>query len=114
MRFSFDGRVLIIVLNGQVNEVVESGDSWPSSYRVIASPETKLPTRFESPTVGLSVFECYVRLDGLRLVLQLQNNKGVELRHFGGGEVRWWLLLGEKRWGRSSGGLRVSNGYTSA
>ena len=67
MKFSFDGCVLSIVLNGQVHKVVASGESWPSSYRVIASPETKLPTRFEDSTVQVSVFQGYLSFDRLRL-----------------------------------------------
>ena len=62
MTFSFDGRVL----NERVHEVVASGDSWPSSYQVIVSLESKLPTRFESSMVEVSVVEGYVRFDRLR------------------------------------------------
>lgn len=65
--FSFDGRVLSIVLNETVHEVVASGDSWPSSYRAFVSRETKLPIRFQSWRVEVSVFEGYVRFDRLRL-----------------------------------------------
>ncbi len=67
MTFSFDGRVLSIVLNERVHEVVASGDSWPSSYQVVVSPETKLPTRFNSSRVEVSVFEGYMSLGRLRL-----------------------------------------------
>ena len=67
MTLSFDGRVLSISLYHSVHEVVASGDSWPSSYNVIVSPETKLPDRFMSTSVAVSVFEGYVRFDRLRL-----------------------------------------------
>ena len=67
MTFSFDGRVLSIVLCDRVHEVVASGDIWPSSYHAIVSPEAKLPTRFESSIVEVSVFEGYVIFGGLRL-----------------------------------------------
>ncbi len=65
--FSFDGRVLTIVFSARVYEVIASGDSWPFSYQVIVSPETKLPARFTSSMVEVSVFEDYLRLDDLRL-----------------------------------------------
>ena len=65
--FSFDGRVLSIILNETVHEVIASGGSWPSSYGVIVSPETSLPARFTSPMVEVSVFDGYMRLDSLRL-----------------------------------------------
>ena len=67
MTFSFDGRVLSIVTDQRVHELVASGDSWPSSYRVMVSPESKLPTRFTSWMVEVSVFEGYVGFDRLRL-----------------------------------------------
>ena len=66
MVFSFDGHVLSIVLNGTTHEVVASGDKWPSSYRAFVSQETKLPARFQSWTVEVSVFEDRVRFDRLR------------------------------------------------
>ena len=89
MTFRFDGRVLSVALHGHVKEVatpriaesrehrriavasgeyvqevVASGDSWPSSYRVVVSPETTLPARFPYSTVDLRVFEGYVQLEG--------------------------------------------------
>ena len=67
MTISFDGRVLSIALCERVHEVVATGDSWPSSYQVIVSPETSLPARFMSSTVVVSVFEGYVSLNGLHL-----------------------------------------------
>lgn len=67
MTFAFDGRVLSIDLCLRVHEVIASGDSWPSSYQVIVSPETTLPARFTSAMVEVSVFEDYVRLAGLHL-----------------------------------------------
>ena len=69
MTFSFDGRVLSIVLCGRLHEVIASGDSWQSSYQVIVSPETTLPARFMDSMVEVSVFEDYLRLDGHRLGL---------------------------------------------
>ena len=67
MTISFDGRVLSIDFGGRVHEIVASGEGWPSSFRVLVSPEAKLPARFTSSRVEISVFEGYVRLDGLRL-----------------------------------------------
>ena len=67
MTFSFDGRVLSIEVCGHVHEVIASGNSWPSSYQVIVSPETTLPARFNSSTVEVSVFDGYVLVDGRRL-----------------------------------------------
>ena len=67
MTFSFDGRVLSISLCDRVHEVIASGDSWPSSYRVMVSPETKLSARFMSSEVEVSVFEGDVLFDRLRV-----------------------------------------------
>lgn len=92
MVFDFDGRVLSVALHGRVKEVatsriaesrarrrdaivfgdyveevVASGNSWPSSYQVVVSPETTLPTRFPYPAVELSMFEGYAQLDGHRV-----------------------------------------------
>ena len=64
---SFDGRVLSIDFCGRVYEVVASGEKWPSSYRVIVSPEAKLPARFTYWKVEVNVFEGDVRFDRLRL-----------------------------------------------
>ena len=38
MTVSFDGRVLSIVHGHRVHEVLASGDSWPSPYRVLVHP----------------------------------------------------------------------------
>ena len=65
--FSFDGRVLSIGTDQRVHELVAYGDSWPSSYRVIVSPESKLPARFTSWRVEISVFEGFVSFDRLCL-----------------------------------------------
>ena len=67
MTFSFDGRVLRIVLNEHAHEVIASGESWPSSYRAVVSQEAKLPARFQSRMVEVSVFEGYVSFDRVRL-----------------------------------------------
>ncbi len=67
MTFSFDGRVLRIVLNGRAHEVIASGDSWPSSFRAIVSQKSKLPARFESWQVEVSVLEGSVRFNRIRL-----------------------------------------------
>ena len=72
MTFSFDGRVLSIALNGHVHEVIASGDCWPSSYQVVVSPESKLPARFESLRVEVSVFDGYVSFDRVHLGRKLQ------------------------------------------
>ena len=67
MTVSFDGRVLSIDLKDRTHEVPASGDSWPSSYKAIVGPGAKMPARFESGIVEVSVFEGYVRFDRLRL-----------------------------------------------
>ena len=66
MTFSFDGSILSIVHRNSVHRVVASGDSWPSSYRVIVDPEAKLPTRFNRPEVEVSVFKGYILFDERR------------------------------------------------
>ena len=67
MTFNFDGRVLSIGLCGLVHEVVASGESWPSSYQVTVSSETRLPPRFTSSTVEVNVFKDNLILAELRL-----------------------------------------------
>ena len=67
MTFSFDGRVLSIEISGRVYEVLASGKSWPSPYRVVVSRESKLPARFMSSRVEVIVLEGHVRFDRLRL-----------------------------------------------
>ena len=67
MTVSFDGRILSIALDGEVHEVVASGDSWPSSYQVTVSENSRLPNRFKSPEVVFSVFEDCLSLAGHRL-----------------------------------------------
>ena len=67
MTFSFDGRVLSIEVCGRIYEVLASGDGWPSSYRVLVSRESKLPTRFMSSRIEVNVLAGHLRVDGLRL-----------------------------------------------
>ena len=67
MTFSFDGRVLSIEICGRVYEVLATGDSWPSSYRVVVSRESKLPARFMSSSVEVIVLGGHLRMDGLPL-----------------------------------------------
>ena len=67
MTFSFDGRVLSIEICGRVYEVLATGDSWPSSYRVVVSRESKLPARFMSSSVDVIVLDGHLRMDGLPL-----------------------------------------------
>ena len=67
MTASFDGRVLSLGLEEHYHEVVGYGDPWPSSYRVIVSPESKLPTRFESYTVDVRVYEGSLSFDRVSL-----------------------------------------------
>ena len=66
MTLGFDGRVLSIEICGRLHEVVASGDSWPSSYRVVVTPQTELPARFVRSLVEVSVFEGYLCIDRLR------------------------------------------------
>ena len=68
MTFSFDGRVLTIDSGARrVHEVVASGDSWPTSYRAVVTPDSKLPARFETYWVEVSVFEGHLCWDRLPL-----------------------------------------------
>ena len=67
MTVGFDGRVLSIALDSEVHKVAASGESWPSSYRVTVSPATRLPSRFQSPEVVVSVFEDHLSVAGHRL-----------------------------------------------
>ena len=69
MTFSFGGRILTIDFGGRVHEVIASGDSWPTSYRAIVTPESKFPARFERSWVEVSAFEGYICLDRERLGL---------------------------------------------
>ena len=69
MTVSFDGRVFSIVHGHRVHEVLASGDGWPSSYRVIVTRESKLPARFTSKVVVVSLFEGYLSFDDVRLGL---------------------------------------------
>ena len=68
MTFSFDGRVLTIDSGARrVHGVVASGDSWPTSYRAVVTPDSKLPARFETYWVEVSVFEGHLCWDRLPL-----------------------------------------------
>ncbi len=64
MTFRFDGRILSIALLDRVHEVVASGDSWTSSYRVIVTQEATLPARFKHSAVEVSVFNDHLLFDG--------------------------------------------------
>ncbi|MXW91200.1 MAG: hypothetical protein F4114_05635 [Rhodospirillaceae bacterium] len=67
MTVGFDGRVLSIALNGEVHEVLASGESWPSAYRVTVSENSRLPDRFKNPDIVISVFENQLSFDRYRL-----------------------------------------------
>ena len=67
MAASFDGRVLSIALNGEVHEVIASGESWPSNYRVTVSEKSRLPNRFKNPEIVISIFEDHLRVAGQQL-----------------------------------------------
>ena len=67
MIFSFDGRVLSIEVCGRVYEVLATGDSWPSSFGVVVSRESKLPARFMSSRVDVIILDGHLRIDGLPL-----------------------------------------------
>lgn len=67
MEAGFDGRIFSIALDGEVHEVAASGDHWPSSYRITVSATTRLPGRFKSPEVVVSVFEGQLSVAGQRL-----------------------------------------------
>ena len=67
MTVTFDGRVLSIESYGHPQEVVASGDSWPSQFKVVVSSDSELPARFTSWMVEVSVFEGFIRFDRVRL-----------------------------------------------
>ena len=67
MTASFDGRVLSFGLEEHNHEVVAYGDTWPSSFRVTVSPESRLPSRFESEVVDVRVFEDSLSFDRVHL-----------------------------------------------
>ena len=67
MTATFDGRVLSFGLEERKHEVVAYGDTWPSSFRVTVSPESRLPSRFESAVVDVSVYEVSLSFDGVQL-----------------------------------------------
>ena len=67
MRVSFNEYGLMIDLGRRYFDARAWGDSWSSSYRVVVSPETKLPARFMSSWVDVSVFEGHVCLDRIPL-----------------------------------------------
>ena len=66
MAVQFDGHVLTIVLGDRFHGAFAFGDNWPYSYRAIATPESKLPLRFQRSWVEVSVFEGYLCWDRLR------------------------------------------------
>ena len=67
MAVQFDGHVLTIVLCDRFYDASAFGDSWPYPYRVIVTPESRLPRRFERSWVEVSVFEGYLCWDMLPL-----------------------------------------------
>lgn len=67
MTVSFDGRVLSITLCGIDYEVIASGDSWPSAYRVTVCRGMALPARFPFSTVTVSVFDGFLVFGSRRL-----------------------------------------------
>ena len=67
MTLSFDGRVLSIEFGRRVHEVVARGDPWPSSFRVLVSPETELSARFMHEGVEVSVYAGYLSFGSNRL-----------------------------------------------
>ena len=67
MTASFDGRVLSIALDGELHEVVASGEGWTSSYRITVSNDSRLPDRFKNPEIVVRIFEDHLRVAGHRL-----------------------------------------------
>ena len=67
MVVQFDGRVLTIDLYDRFYRVPAFGDNWPYSCRVIVTPESKLPPRFEHSWVEVSIFEGHLCWDRLPL-----------------------------------------------
>ena len=65
MTFSFDGRVLNIDSGRREHEVLATGNCWPTSYRVVVTPDSKLPPRFERGWVEVCAFEGHLCWDGL-------------------------------------------------
>ena len=66
MTFRFDGRILSVDFGDRTHEVVASGDSWPSAYRVVVSQEMPWPARFRSWMVELCMFDGHVHFNGER------------------------------------------------
>ena len=67
MRVSFRGNVLIVDLGHDYFDARAWGDAWPDTYRVMVSPETKLPARFMSSWVDVTLFDGQVFIGGLSL-----------------------------------------------
>ena len=65
MTFSFDGRVLTIDSDRREHEVLAFGNRWPTSYRVVVTPDSKLPPRFEREWVEVCAFEDHLCWNGL-------------------------------------------------
>ena len=65
MIFIFDGRVLTIDSGRHAHEVLATGNRWPTSYRVIVTPDSKLPPRFEREWVEVCAFEGNLCWNGL-------------------------------------------------
>ena len=65
MIFSFDGRVLTIDSSRYEHEVLATGDPWPTSYRTVVTPDSKLPPRFEREWVEVCAFEGHLCWNGL-------------------------------------------------
>ena len=65
MTFSFDGRVLTINSGRHTHEVLATGNPWPTSYRTVVTPDSKLPPRFEREWVEVCAFEGHLCWNGL-------------------------------------------------
>ena len=65
MTFSFDGRVLTINSGRHTHEVLAKGERWPTSYRTVVTPDSKLPPRFEREWVEVCAFEGHLCWNGL-------------------------------------------------
>ena len=67
MEVQFHRHVLTISLCGRFYDVDAFGDSWPHPYRVIVTPDSKLPPRFKRSWVEVSAFEGHMWWERVRV-----------------------------------------------
>lgn len=68
--FGFDGRVLGIAAGTKVHEALASGEPWPREYGVTLPPGTiPMPARFTGYQVAVAVYDTFLRVGSLQLLL---------------------------------------------